>query len=550
MSYLLFPGRHHLLTNFQLEYLTRVTGGAARALRDVHGRPLGPHDRFDAVVWAVTSANHSNTRRNPLPAHRREAAIEEFADSLDVESFVYLIDDIGSTPRFAEYLLKKIEVDSRGRFRLMPENTVVGCSTPAVIEMYEQLGFRVLPVELADRQTGTYAAETPWELLHMLVQAGLRGEDWRTHEVFLAKVARATRRLYLKYGYGDLLVELHRRPVLTADGDLTATRDYNTYVRAFDEGAPRKYALIRDHVAPGRIVDIGCCTGALLREMARDDRLRESDFYGVEVARPLYVECLHRKEQGAFSNDNVFFYQQDFAAAPVFAANSVNTFTTFALTHEIESYLGRAALEQVIGLLHGQLAPGGRWLNVDVVGPENRDETVYLWLNQSDGRNEEYDREFGAAERDACREYLAGLSTFARFLRFARDFRREEGYRLLFTPEPAAARGDRPAHAPSGFGGFVKLRLQDACEFLSKKDYTDNWRSEMHETFCFWSFADWKQAVERAGFRVLPASRAFTNPWLVENRYQDRAELFRKTDEGLVRMEYPATNMMLAAEKV
>ena len=46
------------------------------------------------------------------------------------------------------------------------------------------------------------------------------------------------------------------------------------------------------------------------------------------------------------------------------------------------------------------------------------------------------------------------------------------------------------------------LSLRDACEFLSKKDYLDNWRSEMHETFCFWSLADWRSAVERAGFVV------------------------------------------------
>src|SRR5262249_17738591 len=158
---------------------------------------------------------------------------------------------------------------------------------------------------------------------------------------------------------------------------LTGTRDYNVYVRAFDEGADRKYALIRDFVVPGRIVDVGCCTGAVLRLMTQDDRLRESDFYGVEVARPLYLECLHRKEQSAFANPNVFFYQRDVVGAPLFPPHSVNTFTTFSLTHEIESYQGRATLEQFLRLLHEQLAFGGRWINVDVVGPDNKEQTVY-----------------------------------------------------------------------------------------------------------------------------------------------------------------------------
>jgi len=91
--------------------------------------------------------------------------------------------------------------------------------------------------------------------------------------------------------------------------------------------------------------------------------------------------------------------------------------------------------------------------------------------------------------------------------------------------------------------------LQDACEFLSKKDYLDNWRSEMHETFCYWSLADWRGAVERSGFLVKPASHAFANPWIVQNRYEDKVKLFRKTAGKLEPLDWPVTNMLLIAEK-
>jgi hypothetical protein len=405
-----------------------------------------------------------------------------------------------------------------------------------VIEQYERLGFRILPVELVDRHAGTLSHSTPWQLLERLVAVGLAGGDWRTDAELVSKVARATRRMYEKYNYGDLIVDLHRRPLLTDDGDLTETRDYNTYVRAFDNGAARKRELVSDLVQPGRIVDIGCCTGALIGELTREDRLRESDFYGIEVARALYVECLHRKEQKVFANDNVFFYQCDFAAGPVFAEHSVNTFLTFSLTHEVESYAGREALLRFIDLLKAQLAPGGRWINVDVIGPEKKEEPVWLWLNQEDGRNDDWDREFGPREREPFRTYLQGLSTAARFRRFARDFRRAEGYRMEYSMEKI------------GDSDYAYLRLADACEFLSKKDYTDNWQSEMHETFCHWSFADWQEAVTRAGLRVLPGSRTFTNPWLVENRYRGKAELFDCTAAGLQRREYEVTNMVLAVQ--
>ncbi len=524
---LLLPGRHHLLTSDQLEFLTLVTRGEPGRLRDRHEAPLGLAGAIDTLVWAITSANHANTRRNPLPGHRREVAIEEFSAQLDVPSFVYHIDDVGSSPRFADYVLKKIDVDSQGRFRLTPVDCVVTTGAPEVSDQFEQLGFRVLAPDGVE----------PWRLLEELVHEALAGESWRTHPTFLRKVSRASRRLYLKYDYDELITGLYRQPVGTADGDLTATRDYNVYVRAFDEGAERKAALVRDHVRPGRIVDVGCCTGAVLQQLARTDRLRESDFYGIELARPLYEECLHRKRQGAFASDHVFFYQCNVAEKPIFRPGSIDTFTTFSLTHEIESYQGRGTLERFIALLHEQLAVGGRWLNVDVVGPEEGDEVVYLWLRQSDGRSEDYRAAHGPDDRARFRAYLAGLSTLGRFLRFAEDFRHEEGYRLAWERE--VIDGET----------YAVLRLRDACEFLSKKDYLDNWRSEMHETFCFWSLPDWKAALEQAGFVVQAATHAFTNPWLVQNRYEGTVRLFRRGTAGLEPFPWPVTTMLLVAEK-
>jgi hypothetical protein len=345
--------------HFQLQYLTLATRGDPAALPDVNGRPLGLAEPIDTVVWAVTSANHTGTRRNPLPAHRREAAIEDFAEQLDAVSVVFLIDHLPPTEHFAEYVLKKIEADGQGAYRLTPRDTVVACSTPEVIAQYERLGFRILPVELADRQRRTYVSPPPWQVMHDLFESGAAG-DWRTDERFLTLVARASRRLYLKYNYGDVIRAAHQDLLLTDDGDLTETRDYNVYVRALDEGAERKYDLVRPYLLPGRVADVGCCTGAFLGCLARDGRFADSDLCGVEAARHLVAECLHRKEQGYFARPNVFFYHANVAARAVFPRDYVNTFTTFSLTHELESYQGRATLERFIPLLYEQLAPGGR----------------------------------------------------------------------------------------------------------------------------------------------------------------------------------------------
>src|SRR5690606_13971763 len=119
-----------------------------------------------------------NTRRNPLPANRREAAIVEFSRTLAAESFVYMIDDVGESARFAEYMMRKIEVESSGRVLLASRDCVVACSTPSVAMMFERLGFRVLPVELTDREAGTVCAARPWDVLERVVKAGVEGRAW------------------------------------------------------------------------------------------------------------------------------------------------------------------------------------------------------------------------------------------------------------------------------------------------------------------------------------------------------------------------------------
>src|SRR5687768_3978305 len=118
-------------------------------------------------------------------------------------------------------------------------------------------------------------------------------------------------------------------------------------------------------------------------------------------------------------------------------------------------------------------------------------------LNKFDGRNDDYEQNF--SEREKLRDYLNGLSTFGRFLRFAIDFRRHEGYTLSYRVVTVKDQE------------YIELTLMDACEFMSRKDYIDNWQSEMHETFCFWDFNKWKEVLEQTGFKISPDSHAYTN---------------------------------------
>lgn len=525
---ILFPGRHQLLTNFQFTYLTEVLSGTT-PLKDVNGVVL-KREKIDAVVFAITSANHSNTRRNPLPFYLRALAVESFARTLGVPVYIYGIDDIGNVQSFADYTLKRIHHESEGMFDLTPANTWVLCSTP-VLTMYEKLGFTILPAELTERSGWQHSTALPWDLAETI--AG--DESWEQNPTILNTMHPSSYDLWKRYRLGNKVQLLFRDRMISDDGDITATRDYNTYVRQMDTIANLKYTETSAYVRPGRIGDIGCAVGSWIRLACQDTRFRESDFYGIEVARHLFDICQQRKHNGEFENPFVFFSQRNAVTGLVFDRASMNTIHTSSLTHEIESYGSRAELLQFIANRYEELVPGGVWINRDVVGPVNKSEQVLMKLSQNDGQHTDIDRVFDT--REALAAYLNTLSTYGRFLRFARDFRKKEGYQVAY--ETVELNGET----------FIALRSSDACEFMSRKDYTDNWESEMHETFCFWDFDEWKTHLEAAGFRIRSESRAFVNQWIVENRLAGSVSLYRAHAGGVVPMDYPVMGMILVAER-
>ncbi|TDB98600.1 class I SAM-dependent methyltransferase, partial [Micromonospora fluostatini] len=374
--YLLFPGRHHLLTRFQAEYLRRLTA-ATDAATDADGAGDGPADGV-TVVWAVTSANHENTRRNPVPYHRREAAIERFSLLAGLRSVVVPVFDTAPTDRFAEVTLKTVAAATG--LELTPARTVVACSTPEVAAMYTRLGFPIAGVE-ADVEP---PPARPWDVL---LRLAADDPTWRD----LAHPATVD--VYARYRLDDLVRSVVNDPLVGDEGGLTATRDYRTYAEAFADAAQRKWDAVREHVRPGRIVDVGCGAGAVLERADREPALRESDLIGVEVARHLYEECVHKKAQGFFTNPNVFFYRRNVLGGAVFAPRSVDTTLTFALTHEIWSYGDRlASLRRFVQAIYDHTVPGGVWINSDVCGPDGRDRTVRLRLSDTDGVNPTHPR--------------------------------------------------------------------------------------------------------------------------------------------------------------
>lgn len=501
MRYVLFPGRHHLVTRFQVASLRRL---------------LAQHPGAE-VVWAITSADHGGTRRNPIPGSRRLGLVEAVAEHEGLASLTYLVVNRRPKPDFAHYVVEEIRTQTGGRVAMTPENTVVACSTPAVIADYEALGFPIDTVELGLDEA------RPWDVVEAIVAAG---PGWADDAWVTERLHPVARRHYLRYGLAETIQQIHADPLVdTDDGDITVTRDYASYRAAFEDNAWRKVGEFADAVRPGRIVDVGCATGQTIKLLSERPELFESDFYGVEVARQLYEICLQRTAGGEFGDANVFFHQRNIMQSRLFEPDSVDTVITMALTHEIESYLGREALLEFCSRVHTMLRPGGVWINYDVVGPDDGDEVVLARLTTADGADGPIDGP------------IAGLSSRARFERFAHDFRREEGDGITY--DTVVVDGEE----------HVRLTRSALYEFLAKKDYVESWYSEAHERFCFFSPAEWTGLLERNGFVCTTRTRPIRNPWLIEHRFAPAARVLRLTDEGPVPDPWSWTNVLLVAEK-
>ena len=519
-----------------------------RPLRQAQHKALS-NSPIDQIIFAITSANQQNARYNPIPFYVRAVGVDRFAQGLEAafgcRYRIIGIPHYPPTPRFAEFTLKEIEEQTEGNLHLTPENCVLLCSTTAVITLYQTLGFAILPAELGEPERPA----APIDVLQAMVAAG---EKWQTDAGLRASLSPATYDLW--QDFPDItrrILRLWRDPLLNEAGGLTEERNYASY--AYGMSNPLiinlKYQDLQEAIVPGKIVDEGCADGALLAVIARD--FPDSDLIGIDIAAEFIARCRERQRAGDFGGSFVFFHQRNITQ-PLFEANSIDTTLCNSTLHELWSYGAQAqTVRDYLALKYAQTRRNGRFVLRDVVGPENGDREVYLWLNDEDGHTDDIFREFD--DPQVLAQHLNGLSTNGRFQRFARDFLAE----ARGTGKRSAATQIQYRLTEIEGQTYAILPLRAACEFMSKKDYTDNWDSEMHEEFAFWGFSQWKEALQTAGFSIIEnpnelesGSRVYTNPWIVENRWQGKVALYERGRNGrLLPLPYPPTNIVLVGEK-
>src|SRR5262245_51652579 len=289
------------------------------------------------------------------------------------------------------------------------------------------------------------------------------------------------------------------------DGELSTGRNFHVYKAGMDASLAVKIQDIGPHIRPGTIVDKGCGTGKLLVYLSA---LRTtSQIIGMHTCR----HVLRTAHSQLYPHPNVSILAGDIIQQH-FPTGSLSTVIFSSVIHEIFSYNGydRSPVRLALRNTRTELEPSGRLIIRDGVKPPE----ATVWLR-------------------------CDAETEQRFRRFARDFKQH-------SKVPGVTFIER-LHA--GQTWFV-LPQHAANEFLSKKDYLENWSIELNEEFGVFTLEEWKRDLEALRFHIVEA-RGYVNPWILENRYRGRVWLHADHgDRPGPEVPYPDTTAVIVADAV
>ncbi|MBI4991710.1 MAG: methyltransferase domain-containing protein [Candidatus Harrisonbacteria bacterium] len=285
--------------------------------------------------------------------------------------------------------------------------------------------------------------------------------------------------------------------------ELARGRKFRIYSSLMDAAIEQKIKDVIPWVKPGIIVDAGFGTGLLLFRLW--ERFRDSKLIGIDLSSHFF-----EKSQRQFHNiPNVTLLKKNIIQQNL-PNNSVDTKIFSTILHEVYSYNGcnlkfvKTALKNSLK----ELKPSGRIIIRDGVKPES--ETI-------------------------CLSFKNGDDTETMFLRFAKEYKHNKGikYKVLID---------------KWLGKLYCTDSSSAYEFLSKKDYRDNWHIEVNEQFGYLTLKKYMKLLQKLGFKII-YTKAYLNPWILKNRWLGKVKLYRRTRHELKTIPYPNTNLVIIAEK-
>jgi SAM-dependent methyltransferase len=285
-------------------------------------------------------------------------------------------------------------------------------------------------------------------------------------------------------------------------GDLDA---YARYLASMDAAMRQKVALTAAHLpCQGRVADMGMGSGSGSEALAAlYPRLMVE---GVDV-NPTMVEAARNQYQ----RPNLQFRVGDIAR-PCFPPASLDGIVNSSVLHHVTSYNGYRYSEAARALQSqvDQLALGGTLVVRDFLAPEPG--PIQLRLAPQWGEL---------------------------WTKFSQQFR------YLHPPEQRGFGFEDMGTDVHGWRSF-RVERRYAVEFVLRKDYQQDWESEILEEYTYFTQFEFEEQFRRLGLRVL-VSTPLLNPWIVQNRFEGQFE-FRDLQGKL--LDWPPTNYLIVGEKV
>jgi hypothetical protein len=293
--------------------------------------------------------------------------------------------------------------------------------------------------------------------------------------------------------------------------------EYEAYFAGMDASMQQKVALTTAHFpVRGRIADMGAGSGRGTYDLAC--LYGGLELIGVDI-NPISVERANQR----FQHSNLSYVVGDISEM-VFPSESLDGVLNSSVLHHVTSF-NDFDVKRVLSTLDNQVAQlktGGVIIIRDFVIPDGP-EKVYLDLPETDGSEQGNPVE---------------ISTAALFELFAQTW-----HSSINLQSPVSF--TRIKSPRSGFARY-EISLRVAAEFVLRKDYRADWETEILEEYTYLNQAQFEDAFRSRGLRIV-TSRPLWNPWIVQNRFENKFYLSGLDDQPL---PFPPTNYLIVGEKV
>lgn len=295
------------------------------------------------------------------------------------------------------------------------------------------------------------------------------------------------------------------------DQDRGNTMDYARYLAGMDSIVVEKVASASAYFfeKPGHaIVDVGMASGTSTYILAL--LFPNTPVIGVDI-NPKMVQLASQ----TYHLPNLRFIVDDGETLEQLTHIKINGFFNCSSIHHITSFNDYNPNKAYLTLKRQAelLCDGGVLIVRDFVKPEAKEVIIEFPSDEEGRRNARQLISFAASARSLSAIY-------------------EQGFPLQKIKTDANDLSFR-------------LNLEDAVEFIRRKDYLDDWDIELQEEYGYFSQHDFEETFANLGLRAI-VSYPIYNSWIIRNRYSNKFELF---DVDGKKRGIPPTNYVIAGEK-